>query len=221
MPYFPPWYSPYSYTHAIVAFMSLRPWFGDRIVTHGRSGGSRSHPGEVHCSDMAQRKPLWYSTSMLQWPFTLIVWQTSSFWSELSFPSEPPTCSPSFHLCLDNLRMFVNTRHQPQCNRSSNRFRNLSLVHRPETSGVGMSDAAHIRHVLRHDREILVQAQRIDGQCIKCIGRWSVSPSPFASLCTTQVVRRKDIAHFPLPGHLPRQIIIFLLLKPFPFEALE
>lgn len=72
-----------------------------------------------------------------------------------------------------------------------------------------VNEQIHVQLELLTD---LVQAERVDRQRIKSIGRRPVSPCPFAGGSTAQVMRRINVASLPLPSQLSRQLVVFLLL---------
>lgn len=61
-----------------------------------------------------------------------------------------------------------------------------------------MSYPPHLRHIFRHDREVLVQGQRVQIQRVKRICRRTVSLAPFAGFCCAEVVRCVDVAGAPV-----------------------
>ena len=61
-----------------------------------------------------------------------------------------------------------------------------------------MSYPAHLRHVLRHNRKVLVQVQRVKIERVERIRRRTVSLAPLAGFCCTEVVGRVDIAGAPV-----------------------
>lgn len=51
--------------------------------------------------------------------------------------------------------MSVDTRHQAHSDCSTDRFGNLTLVHRPQSGDIAVLDPSHGRDIFRHDREVL------------------------------------------------------------------
>lgn len=113
---------------------------------------------------------------------------------------------------LQKLRMTMHTRHQPQTNNPPDRLCNLSLINRSQTRLTPMLDSPHRRHILAHDTEVLIIRQRVKTQHVKDIPLWFRTSLPLRHLHGAQVLWGIDIACFPAPGDLSRQIHVTRLL---------
>lgn len=58
--------------------------------------------------------------------------------------------------------MFVYAGHQSQTDCSSNGFGDFALVDGSQACQFGVFYATHIRHIVRHDGEVLIKAYGVD-----------------------------------------------------------
>lgn len=105
--------------------------------------------------------------------------------------------------------MFVYARHQPQAYCSSDGFGHLALVDGSQAGQVGMLYPAHVGHIVRHDGEILIEAEWIDVQLVEDVGCRSFPLLPFSGLCGAQVVRSVHIARGPSAPELSFNCSLF------------